>query len=295
MMLQKLLFSICLFISLAAMAQKDSSVVYFNFNKYDITSRTQQILEKIAAIPNKLSVSIYGHTDQLGSCTYNDKLSLQRARAVKNYLTAKGLDASTIKVLKGFGEALPVMNKLDEVSRQANRRVVIITEFSIASTDSPVDTTPQAKIQVPKTDTFSTKSRKDLTEKIKDSTTKEGQNIILKNIHFYGGRHIFLPQSYPALMELYNAMKDISTLEIEIHGHICCMDGPRDGLDIDTGEPFLSYNRARAVYEWLVKKGINPKRIKYKGFGHKFPIIPVETSEEERTINRRVEIKIMKK
>jgi outer membrane protein OmpA-like peptidoglycan-associated protein len=214
---------------------------------------------------------------------------------VKEYLTAKGVEADKIKILKGFGEQIPVINKLDEVSRQANRRAVIITEYSLQVTDSSAEATPQAEIQVPKKDTVTKEPKKDLTEKIKDSTTKEGQNIILKNINFYGGRHIFLPQAYPPLMELYNAMKDIPTLEIEIHGHICCMDGPKDGLDLDTGEPFLSFNRARAVYEWLIKRGIDAKRMKYKGFGHQFPLISVEVTEEERTTNRRVEIKIVKK
>jgi len=90
-------------------------------------------------------------------------------------------------------------------------------------------------------------------------------------------------------------MAENPTLEIEIHGHICCMAGPEDGLDIDTKTEDLSVNRARAIYEYLIKNGIEPQRLKYKGFGHSRPLIYPEDTEERRTTNRRVEIKIVKK
>jgi outer membrane protein OmpA-like peptidoglycan-associated protein len=192
----------------------------------------------------------------------------------------------------------PAIDKLDAVSRQSNRRVVIITSYEVSTADSVIMEQPVAGNPV-KPGSPANNSRKPVKEnlitEITDTSTRAGDNIILKNINFYGGRHDFLPQAYTPLDELLQVMQQIPTLQIEIQGHICCTDGEQDGLDLDTGEPFLSFNRARAVYDYLVEKGIDKKRMTYRGFGHKFPIIEFERSEDERTTNRRVEIKIIKK
>jgi outer membrane protein OmpA-like peptidoglycan-associated protein len=134
-----------------------------------------------------------------------------------------------------------------------------------------------------------------LIEDIKDKTTKEGEHIVLRHINFYGGRHAFLPQAYPALDDLLETMQKIPTLQIEIQGHICCQEGEGDQTDFDTGESNLSVTRAKAVYDFLIENGIDAKRMKYVGLAHKFPIIKVEATEEDATTNRRVEIKIIKK
>jgi len=131
-------------------------------------------------------------------------------------------------------------------------------------------------------------------EKNLDSV-REGETLRLKNINFYGGRHLFLPQSMPALNELLQIMKDHPSLVIEIQGHICCLWGERDGMDFDTNEPYLSRNRARAVYEYLAAGGIDRKRMSYVGFAGKKPFVYPERSEADKTLNRRVEIRIVKK
>jgi outer membrane protein OmpA-like peptidoglycan-associated protein len=275
--------------------------VYFDFDKYELSVTSKQTLDKILSKPNLYSAIIYGHTDQFGSNAYNDQLSIRRANAVKEYFTSKGIKAEKIKIVKGFGEERPVIALLDAASRKANRRVVIIADYEVFTIDSVVmDDTPQIDSS-PKKETSVTNSpvrkpvKERLIDEVTDTTTKAGDNIILKNINFYGGRHVFLPESYAPLTELLYVMQTISTLEIEIQGHICCQEGTGDGLDIDTGEPFLSYNRAKAVWQYLVSKGIDPKRMTYKGFGHRYPIILFEETEDERTTNRRVEIKILKK
>ena len=308
-MIQRLLLLLFVLIGKLSFAQ-DSSVVHFDFDRYHLTREATTVLERVLSKPNLTSIVIYGHTDQLGSNDYNDKLSFRRATAVRDYFIAKGIDESKIKVIQGFGESMPVINSLDEVSRRSNRRVVIITQYEVAPANSVVVEVP--KVETPKTETpkvvdtikpkppvNNTPVRKtikeDLIKEITDSSTKEGDNIILPNINFFGGRHVFIPQSYAALEELLFVMNSVPTLVIEIQGHICCQEGDGDGLDIDTGEPFLSYNRARAVYEYLLEKGIERKRMTYKGYGHKFPIIEFERNESERTTNRRVEIRIIKK
>ncbi len=308
-MIQRFLLLSFLFLAKFSIAQ-DSSVVYFDFDQHYLTTKAKAQLDRIIFKSNLYSTVIYGHTDQLGSNYYNNKLSLKRAFAVRDYFTSRGVNPEKIKIIQGFGEAMPAINKLDEVSRSSNRRVVIIANYEVTAKDSvvveevpkietPKTQPPKAVTQTPKTPKNNTPVRKivreDLITEIIDTTTKEGDNIILPYINFFGGRHVFIPQSYPALNELLYVMKTIPTLEIEIQGHICCQEGDGDGLDIDTGEPFLSYNRAKSVYSYLIENGIDRKRMTYKGYGHKFPLIEFEQSEAERTTNRRVEIKIIKK
>jgi outer membrane protein OmpA-like peptidoglycan-associated protein len=291
-MLQRIFLCFCLLAGTICRAQ-DSSTVYFEFDKYELTSEAKQTLDKILAKQNLYSALIYGHTDQLGTNSYNERLSIKRANAVKEYFLAKGVNPQKMKLIKGFGEAMPAIAQLDAASRQANRRVVIVADYEVFATDSVVI---DEKPETPVTNSPVRKPVKErLIDEVTDTTTKAGDNIILKNINFYGGRHVFLPESYSPLMELLYVMQTVPTLEIEIQGHICCQEGTGDGLDIDTGEPFLSYNRAKAVWEYLVAKGIDRKRMTYKGFGHRYPIILFEENEEERTTNRRVEIKILKK
>jgi len=67
-----------------------------------------------------------GHTDNVGSESFNQKLSQGRADAVKNYLTDKGIDQSRV-IAKGYGMSNPIVSNETEAGRQKNRRV----EFTI--------------------------------------------------------------------------------------------------------------------------------------------------------------------
>lgn len=71
------------------------------------------------------AIRIEGHTDSVGTETYNLKLSEQRAMAVKNMLVAKGVAPSRIQII-GFGESRPLADNNTEAGRQKNRRVSIV-------------------------------------------------------------------------------------------------------------------------------------------------------------------------
>lgn len=74
-----------------------------------------------------LQVEIAGHTDAMGPDDYNQRLSQQRAEAVRAYLTGKGIDGERLTAA-GYGEKEPVASNETDEGRQANRRV----EFRIA-------------------------------------------------------------------------------------------------------------------------------------------------------------------
>lgn len=99
--------------------------VNFDFNKATLRPEAYPILDNAADIllthPD-VKVDIVGHTDQIGSDKYNDKLSLQRSESVKKYLIAKGVDASRLTTV-GNGKRNLLFGEKDATSRFYNRRI----------------------------------------------------------------------------------------------------------------------------------------------------------------------------
>ncbi|MEJ2422869.1 MAG: OmpA family protein [Candidatus Thiodiazotropha sp.] len=102
--------------------------VLFSFGKTDLLPGAMNTIDKLAKFlaeyPNK-TVLIEGHTDNIGSEEYNQKLSEQRALAVKNALIQVGVDASRIDTV-GLGESSPITDNSTEAGRLKNRRVEIV-------------------------------------------------------------------------------------------------------------------------------------------------------------------------
>ena len=101
--------------------------ITFAFNSYDIQPQFQATLNEVAqtlnAYPSTI-IDVLGHTDSVGSDAYNQRLSEQRAQAVANYLTARGINPARIAT-RGYGESMPIADNSTEMGRAANRRVEI--------------------------------------------------------------------------------------------------------------------------------------------------------------------------
>jgi len=69
-----------------------------------------------------LKVEIQGHTDNIGTDSYNQKLSEGRAASVRDYLISKGIDSSRLTI-KGFGESVPLVDNGKPEGRDFNRRI----------------------------------------------------------------------------------------------------------------------------------------------------------------------------
>jgi outer membrane protein OmpA-like peptidoglycan-associated protein len=111
-----------------------ASDVTFDFDKATLRNNAKPTLDRLAELIKASpagSISIEGHTDAKGDDAYNKRLSEQRAAAVNEYLTSKGIDAAKLTTI-GLGELRPVAPNAaadggdDEAGRQRNRRVEVI-------------------------------------------------------------------------------------------------------------------------------------------------------------------------
>lgn len=309
----RLFIGLFLLVSSIASAQT-AAIIYFPFNSSSLTSQAKADLNRLIKSKKLDGVGLFGHTDQVGSEGYNEWLSLQRARAVRDYLDGKGVGEDRIVVVLGFGAKRLVSPDQDEMSRQLNRRVVIMNNYTptaldkeIASAQALLTSEPGKEVDEPTVEprpeatpvrekpVVKLQKNEKLVEDIKDKATKAGEHIVLKNINFHPGRNVFLESAFPALQDLLDAMQKIPTLKVEIQGHVCCTEDETDALDIATNIHNLSMTRAQAVFDYLVKQGIDKSRISYKGLARQYPFVKVETTEADRIANRRVEIKIVSK
>ncbi len=116
-------------------------------------------------------------------------------------------------------------------------------------------------------------------------TLQVGSTFVLENIFFDYDKATLLQQSFFELQRLMTLLQQYPKMRIEVRGHT-------DGHGSVDYNMRLSENRAKAVVDYLVSKGIDAKRLQYKGFGKSQPI-ESNATEEGRAKNRRVELKIL--
>ncbi|MEI8134575.1 MAG: OmpA family protein [bacterium] len=99
--------------------------IFFDFNTSNLKPESFFSLDKVVEflkINSSMSIEIQGHTDSIGALEFNKQLSVERAKAVVNYLIAKGIPESRLRA-EGFGSVSPVSDNVSEEGRRKNRRV----------------------------------------------------------------------------------------------------------------------------------------------------------------------------
>jgi peptidoglycan-associated lipoprotein len=105
-----------------------SDTIHFALDQYDIDSTSRSILDSQAQWLMKWPdrrITIEGHADERGTREYNLALGDRRANAAKNYLAARGINASRINTIS-YGKERPIALGSDEASWAQNRRAVTI-------------------------------------------------------------------------------------------------------------------------------------------------------------------------
>lgn len=246
--------------------------VYFETDEFDVPPTEQYRLllffSQLEGVDIE-KISIYGFADDRGSESYNLVLSQNRANAIKEIFSNNEFDESKITNVDGKGEILIKIVKDTDINkiRGLNRKVEIIV--------SPYFP-PRAIVEPEKKDI----------KTILKGELNAGDKFNLDNILFQTGYSNILPESEQTLKDIAEILLERKDVYFTIQGHVCCTQNSRDAIDRATNLRNLSVARAKFIYNYLSRKGINPKRMKYVGMRRKFPL------GGEPKYDRRVEILI---
>lgn len=108
----------------------------FNTNSTEIKPGFHSTLDKIADVVvryAKTTLTVAGHTDDVGSAQYNQGLSERRARGVAQYLESKRVNEARLSIV-GKGESMPIASNATEGGRAENRRVEIYVQPVVEGT-----------------------------------------------------------------------------------------------------------------------------------------------------------------
>ncbi len=248
--------------------------VFFETDKYQLTETEKTRLLIFITSLSELdiaSISIYGFCDDRGTSAYNLKLSKQRAEAIKTTFAKQNIDKNLINHVDGKGEILIKVLDTAQLStiRGLNRKVEIIV---------------YPKQHEPQTITKPKDKKQNAPERIKNSSLTVGDKIVFDNILFETGYSKVLPESKPMLDSIAKALVERKNLYFTIQGHVCCTKSTNDAIDKNTQKQNLSVTRARFIFDYLAKKGVSKRRMKYEGLSRQFPL------GGDPKLDRRVEI-----
>lgn len=288
---------IILLISIKLISQDSLTYpVYFDVKSSVVDTSEMKILKQLFRNLDSfqvIDIKISAYCDERGGKKVNDILSQKRANAVFNFIREGQLvDSAIISQIEGKGYIELVSEENVDEQRRINRRSELIIKYKKRDkkpAKQPIQNKTMASIlqNIPTTSINKDTPpsiEKSITEFL--STAKVGEKMEIK-IFFGGGTHRYNFASSIALKELFNSLKS-NNKKINIQGHVCCTKpGEEDGLDIDTRTNNLSYTRAKAVFDYLVGKGIDKQRLNYEGLGGKF-----KTGKGDAK-DRRVEIVVL--
>ena len=222
--------------------------VYFDTDEFLLTKTEQTRLQKLISSlsrDNVIQIEIYGFCDDRGGENYNLVLSQNRANSIKSIFNSSSFFPEKISTVDGKGELL--LNVIDDkdpsVLRALNRRVDVVISY-------PEDKSP------------STKTTRNVGDKNK---------FVLENVLFITGYSYVTRNSKKTLSNVVKTIKE-DNFSFIIQGHVCCTEGALDAVDKKTNKRNLSVARAKFVYDYFIKNGINKSRMSYEGLAHKFPL-----------------------
>ena len=111
--------------STATQAVLANAVVYFEYDKFNLTAKSIQALRGVSDLMqrnSKITLSIEGHADERGTREYNLALGQRRAESVADYLISNGVKRNRLSV-KSYGEERPLALGSNDSAWSKNRRV----------------------------------------------------------------------------------------------------------------------------------------------------------------------------
>jgi outer membrane protein OmpA-like peptidoglycan-associated protein len=263
--------------------QQDTVRLFYDINQKELSIQNKAKLDSLnKSLTGNTKIQVFGYADYPGKWDFNLLLSKQRAETVKSYLS--GLNNGSIQIItEGKGAVKQIAKSRLGMGEPLNRRVDIIVPAKVVSQTAAKD---PATIK---------KDKSVYTRMNSISTLNIGESVSFKELTFQPGRHFLTADALPYLDSLTAIMIRHPNLKIEIQGHICCELSHEDGTDRDTQRNELSLNRAKYVYNYLVSKGVDAERMRYRGLGSTDPKVFPEQTVADQNLNRRVQIVLLSK
>lgn len=251
--------------SVFAYSQKEiKHEVYFETDKYDVPSTEENRLLLFISTLTDIeidSISIFGFCDDRGADNYNLILSQDRADAIKAIFSNNEISENLISNVDGKGKILlKIVEEKNLLNiRGLNRKVEILVKPKLPEPE------PIVEVKIPPIE-----KEKTVIDLIIEGA--KGDKIVFNNILFKTGYATVTPSSKKTLTAIANALVERKDIYFTIQGHVCCTQYSRDAVDRKTKKRNLSEARAKYVYDYFSKKGVDKKRMRHLGMRRKFPL-----------------------
>lgn len=224
---------------------------------------------------------IEGHMNKLEDYEQAKNLSQERAKAVYDYFISKGINPSTLKYY-GLSSRLPIADNDTEEGRMLNRRIMIIkeTDFSDVAKKKGLPYDSLNTYPLSHSDSLAIEETKTY-----DNTQSESQDLISQfflrgDDTFEINSDVILEIAKILLNEIVHYIKSFPESKWRIEGHTDNQGSASQNLKLST-------DRAKAIYNYFLEKGISSEQLTFKGFGRSAPLVD-NITEESRKVNRRV-------
>ncbi len=273
------------------LAQSDSLGFSFEESIAKLNQNQRAIFTKLIKDKRVHHISVKAYVGDQGSISKNRLVVEYRIRSLIELFVEHAIYENIVSIERVITNDSANFNKIKlnfEFIEPKKERVIFKT-----ATVEITERAPALKI-VPKV--LKRKAPQEKRDVIKDygvlkiEDFKKGAKIVIPNLLFEATRHTLYRSSYSSLRNLLAILEDKPTLIVQLQGHICCKKNGDDGMDFGTGTGNLSENRAKAVYDFLVKNGIARERLSFRGFGSKYKLVDDGGSAIKGLINRRVEV-----
>ncbi len=268
---------------------------------------------------NSIDAFIRGHV----CCGDEMPLSKKRAKTVYLELIRRGINPDRLR-FQGFSNTIPAVSpEKTDLDRSKNRRVDVMFSKTSRSNDPIIPITQindtnsndvnaifSTDVNIPlemdkngsieyktsgKTqdqidqmlvrEKSSLKPKKDLQDmqaklaNINIENLTSSVSLVILALQFNDVDPILDETSLKEMDDLFNFLNQNNQIHAFIRGHVCCGDNLK-----------LSKKRAKYVYQELIKRGVNPDRLRYQGFSNTLLLVNPERTEADRTKNKRVDI-----
>jgi len=257
----------------------DSLQLFFDSAKFNITDIHKTQLKdffKDIKLDEVLQIRIKGYTDFIGNHVYNNKLSKKRAKATYTYVTNNYQFKAIAQ--QGLGELdKEIAEATIEGGNSKHRKVDLILSY-----------------EKPKEVYVSLTRKQRYLSQLPKLTV--GEKLRIQHTNFHISTPNITNASKEDLEGIIKILKAYPKLKVLIEGHVCC--GDKEEYESKVANPdnlALSTERAKKIYNTLIKKGIKANRLSYKGYGFTRPLDFPESTVQIQKENRRIELKVLKK